>query len=402
MVENIEKFIGETAKSLREDTFVKMTLGNYRGADEHLQKLLIRLVKTRKGLRLFFLYRYQTRDTVKNHSVDEALHILSELLGRDFFRGHLFTTVNDFQLDAGKKRARMHIGRPAFTAKPPRNHNREKKIQIDPNTFYLKALGITTDHGEIRDKQQGKWRQINKFVEILGGLFDKSPLKDKNELNIVDMGSGKGYLTFATYDYFKNVLDGRNVTVMEGVPKGLKLSVTGVDTRPQLVELCNEIAKAGELESLCFVQGSISDFELKDVDILIALHACDTATDDALFKGITANAEIIIAAPCCHKEIRPQIKPPAMFKDILKHGTMLERTAETITDGLRSLLLERCGYATKLFEFVATEHTPKNNMIVATRMEKSGNTEKIEEQIRAVKAFYGIGEQELERLLGEF
>ena len=380
-IENVEKFISEFSKSLREETFVKLTLGNYKGADEHLQKLLIRLIETRKGKRLFFLYKYDTRDTAKNYDYAEGAKIVRDFLGKDFFSGHLFTVENDFQLDIGKKgKSRLNTAKPTFKAKPNLGHDREKKIQVNPNAFYLKALGITTDRGEIRDKQHDKWRQINKFVETLASLFDKSELKDRKELNIVDMGSGKGYLTFAAYDYFKNI-------------RQIDVKITGVDGKAELVGLCNDIAKASEFEDLKFVHGWINDFDVENVDILIALHACNTATDDAIFKGITANADLIVVAPCCHQEIRPQIKPPEMFANILKHGIMLEREAESITDGLRSLLLEKSGYATRIFEFIATEHTPKNNMIVGTRQSKRTDAEKFDEQIKAVKDFYGIREQ---------
>jgi hypothetical protein len=200
------------------------------------------------------------------------------------------------------------------------------------------------------------------------------------------MGSGKGYLTFAAYDYFKNV-------------RGLDVKVTGVDTKQQLVGLCNDIAAASEFENLKFVHGYIGDYELKDVNILVALHACNTATDDAIFQGIKAESDLIVVAPCCHQEIRPQIKPPEMLENILKHGIMLEREAELVTDGLRALLLEKSGYATKLFEFIATEHTPKNNMIVGTRQKNIENTEKLNEQFNSIKDFYGIKVQKLERLL---
>jgi SAM-dependent methyltransferase len=384
-IENIEKFIGEFAKSLAEETFVKMTLGNYKGADVHLQKVLLRLIETRKGRRLFFLYRYNTRDTAKNYDFEESTQILRSVLGKGFFSGHLFTTTNDFQLDIGKKgKSRLNVAKPTFKARIPIDHNRDKRKQIDPNNFYLRALGITTDHGEIRDKQQDKWKQINKFVETLGSLFDKSALKDRTRLNIIDMGSGKGYLTFATYDYFKNI-------------RGMDVRVTGVDTKSELVGLCSDIAKASEFENLQFVHGYIGDFELNDVDILIALHACNTATDDAIFQGIKVSADLIVVAPCCHQEIRPQITAPEMLKNILKHGVMLEREAESITDGLRALLLEKSGYSTKLFEFVSTEHTPKNNMIVGTRGAKK--PENIDEQIQSIKQFYGIQEQRLEVLL---
>ena len=387
MIENVEKFTAEFTRSLTEETFVKMTLGNYKGTDEHLQKLLIRLIETRKGKRLFFLYRQDTRDTAKNYEFTEGAKIVGEYLGKDFFSGHLFTTENDFQLDIGKKgKSRLNTAKSTFRTKPKLEHDREKKIQVNPNAFYLKALGITTDRGEIRDKQHDKWRQINKFVETLANLFDKSDLKDRKNLQIVDMGSGKGYLTFATYDYFKNI-------------RGIDVKITGVDTKSELVGLCNDIARASEFEDLEFVHGWIGDYDLQEVDILIALHACNTATDDAIFKGIKAEADLIVVAPCCHQEIRPQITPPEMFANVLKHGIMLERTAETITDGLRSLLLEKSGYSTRIFEFIATEHTPKNNMIVGTRSTKKIETEKFDEQINSIKDFYGIKEQRLEVLL---
>jgi len=389
MTENIEKFIAEFARSVSENAFVKMTLGNYRGTDAHLQKLLIRFVETKKGTRLFFLYRYDTRDTAKNFDQDEAVKIVRNLLGIEFFSGHLFTVENDFQLDIGKKgKSRLNVAKPTFKQKPDAAHNREKQILVNQSSFYLKALGITTDHGEIRDKQQDKWKQINKFVEILGSLFDKSELKNRKELNIVDMGSGKGYLTFAAYDYFKNT---RNIDV----------KITGVDTKEQLVQLGNDVAKASEFENLKFVHGSINDFDLPETDVLIALHACNTATDDAIFKGVRAEADLIVAAPCCHQEIRPQIKAPEFLRGILRHGVVLEREAETLTDGIRALLLEKNGYSTKIFEFIATEHTPKNNMIVGTRHENKVDAEKINAQIQSIKDFYGITQQRLEGLLSE-
>ena len=387
MSENVDKFIGALSESLTQGTFVKLTLGNYKGTDEHLQKILVRLVSTRKGTRLFFLYRSETRDTAKNYDFDTGVGLIAEALDTGFHSGHLFTTENDYQLDIGKKnKSRLNVAKPTFPIVPTHEHNREKTAQIDSESSYLKALGITDDNGRVRDRQQDKWRQINKYVEVLASLVDKSELKDSAKLRIVDMGSGKGYLTFAAYDYFKNT---RNIDVQ----------ITGVDAKRDLVDLCNGIATACQFDGLNFVVGSIGDYDVGEVDILIALHACNTATDEALFKGIAAKADLIVAAPCCHQEIRPQIKPPEMFRDILKHGVMLERTAETITDGLRSLLLERSGYSPKLFEFVATEHTPKNNMLVGTRLKKQNPPDEFDRQIAGIKSMYGIAKQRLEELL---
>ncbi len=387
MSDSTAKFLDEFSRSLSAQSFVKLTLSNYKGAEQHLQKVSARLIATKKGERLFVQYRHDTRDVAKNYDVQSAARQIRTLLESGFRSGHLFTTSNDFQLTIGKKSSRLVSGKPTFTERPAPAHDREKQSLINPDVFYLKALGIATDNGEIRAQQQDKWRQINKYVEILGSLFDKSSLKGRQELRIIDMGSGKGYLTFAAYDYFANSL-------------GINVKLTGVDTNQNLVDFCSEVARSGGFDGLEFVNGNIADTDIGDVDILIALHACDTATDDALYKGITGNTEIIIAAPCCHKEVRRQMRSPAVLQDILKHGTMLEREAETITDGLRSMLLEKNGYSTKIFEFVPVEHTPKNNMIVATRR-GSGREDRtlVQERIEAVKSFYGIAEQRLENLL---
>jgi len=391
MNENIENFIEKFSESLSKGTFVKLILSNYKGEDLHLQKIMVRMIETKKGLRLFFLYRYDTRDTAKNYCFEEGIGLIRQILGKDFFSGHLFTTENDFQLSIGKKgKSRLNVGKPTFKTKPSLSHNREKRFLINPNAFYLKALGITTDEGNIRDKQQDKWKQINKFVEILAGIYDQiSQRFDGKELHIVDVGSGKGYLTFAIYDYFKNV-------------RGIDVKITGVDAKAGLVEFCNSVAKSSEFDKLEFVHGFIGDYEPEKVDILIALHACNTATDDAIFKAIKADAEAIVVAPCCHQEIRPQINPPDMLKNVLKHGVMLERTAEIITDGLRALLLEKSGYATKVFEFISVEHTPKNNMIVAVKRHEKIQIEQVDYQIQAIKNFYGIKHQRLEKLLESF
>jgi SAM-dependent methyltransferase len=387
MSENLDKFIQALRASLESGTFVKLTLGNYKGNDATLQRLLVRLVATKKGTRLYFLFRGATRDTAKNYDFEEGVKLIGKALETGFRSAHLFTTTNDFQFELGKKgKSRLNTSKPTFKTAAATTHDREKSTLISPDSFYLRALGITDDNGRVRDREQDKFRQVNKFVEILASLIDKSELKDRTSLRIVDMGAGKGYLTFAAYDYLKNT-------------RGIDLSITGVDTKSDLVDHGNGVASAANFDGLRFERGSIADFDIGDADILIALHACNTATDDALFKGIHAQADLIIAAPCCHQEVRPQIVPPPMFRDILKHGTMLERTAETITDGLRSLLLERSGYASKLFEFVPVEHTPKNNMLVGTRLKTPPPADRFEEQIRSVMEFYGIRRQHLLELL---
>ncbi len=384
--QQIERFINELRISLADSTFVKLTLSNYKGSEEHLQKIFVRRIETKKGPSLMFQFRRSTNDKVQNFELSEAPSRVKEMLSAGFRSGHLFTTKRDFQLTIGNRSMKLDVGKPTFRTAETKPHDREKKYRIDPNTFYLKALGITTDTGEIRSDQRDKWKQINKFVEILDSLYENSDLKNKPTLNIVDMGSGKGYLTFAAYDYFGTRTSPPAV------------SVTGIETRGDLVDLCNQIARAGGFDGLKFVQGSIADFKPGEVDILIALHACDTATDDALYKGITSHASIIVAAPCCHKEVKKQMRSPEILSGILKHPVMLERTAETLTDGIRSMLLEANGYKTKLFEFISTEHTPKNNMIVATRSAAKG-ADQIETRIDEIRNTFGIEHQHLADLL---
>lgn len=386
--ENIEQFIEHLRRSLADRTFVKLTLGNYKGNEEHLQKILVREIEAQKGTLLQLLYRYKTRDIVKNQLGSEALETLSEILASGFRSGDLFTTQADYQLMIGKRNSRLVSNKPTFPKKQDTSHDREKQYSADPTAFYLKALGITTADGEVRSKQRDKWKQINKFVEIIGDLVERSELKNAKKLRIIDMGSGKGYLTFAVFEHFRKSL-GENA----------ELSVTGIEARKDIVDLCNKIASEGNYKGVNFVVGNIAEQEISEADIVIALHACDTATDDALYKGIKAEANIIIASPCCHKEIRPQIAAPEILKGVLKHGTLLERTAETLTDGIRALLLEKSGYSTKVFEFVPTEHTPKNNMIAAVRSDRTATD--AAEQISAIKETFGISNHRLETLLSE-
>jgi len=210
------------------------------------------------------------------------------------------------------------------------------------------------------------------------------------------MGSGKGYLTFALYDYLHQQLN-------------LKAKVTGVEFRQDLVNLCNDIAKQANFSQLNFVEGTIEDYKVKEINLLIALHACDTATDDAIFKGIQANAELIVVAPCCHKQIRKAMEKNKVKNDVsflTKHGIFLERQAEMVTDGIRALILEYYGYKTKVFEFISDAHTPKNVLVVGVKKAQnlkpkaqSEERTKILLKIKETKAYFGIDYHHLEKLL---
>ena len=205
------------------------------------------------------------------------------------------------------------------------------------------------------------------------------------------MGAGKGYLDFALYDYLATVAK-------------QPVRIVGVEMRAQLVNDGNAIAKASGFAGLSFQAGTIAEFDASGVDAVIALHACDTATDDAIFKGISAGASLIAVAPCCHKQIRRQMEAgqaDARLEPMLRHGIFLERQAEMVTDTLRALLLELNGYRTKVFEFVSDAHTPKNNLIVAEKDGRAGcDRETVLRQIAELKTMFGIEKHYLEGLLG--
>jgi hypothetical protein len=300
----------------------------------------------------------------------------------------LFTVSENVQLFGNPKgNFGIKISEPLFKEIRPLSHDKLKKQWISTeNNLYLHELGITNATGEIRPGMHDKFRQINKYIEVVSGLIDENRFCEN--VKIADMGSGKGYLTFALFDYLsKNT--------------NLKPVISGIEFRQDLVDFCNKTAQKANFENLNFVQGTIENSVFENINILIALHACDTATDDAIAKGINSGARLIIVAPCCHKQIRKQFNVTNELASVLKHGILKERQAELITDGIRALILEAHGYKTKVFEFISTEHTPKNVMIVAEKTEKNSNKDEILSKIKSIKNFFGIGYHYLEKILYE-
>ncbi|MCW5922789.1 MAG: SAM-dependent methyltransferase [Saprospiraceae bacterium] len=355
-------------------------------ATADLKNIYLRPVTLKKGLFVSFTFRYKTRDEVKNFDIETAILQLEQLLGHSFLNADLLTTARDFHLSFSKN------GEPTFssqkashTTNADTTHDRTKLRMLAPTAPWLHALGITTAQGQIRADAQDKWRQINKYLEVIGSLLRDCPLPTAP--HIADMGSGKGYLTFALYDFLKNKLS-------------LTPHITGIELRPNLVALCNETAQAAGFEGLRFISQDIADYRPERLDMLIALHACDTATDLALAAGIRNKAQIIVAAPCCHKQIRKEMHTRNELAPVLRHGILEERQAEIVTDGIRALLLEAEGYKTQVFEFISTEHTAKNVMIAATAGAPL-RKEMVLEKVAALKAGFGIKTHYLEKLLEE-
>lgn len=383
-----EMFFDHLLNSLENKEFIKITISDKRDKANELKNVSAKVVSLQSGIKLSFVYRYQTKDITKNYDYTEAVLLLKEMLEKDFYRADLFTLTNDWHVIMNKKTNDCSLSQkpPSTTEAPVYSHD---KIKIRPvvleNNIYLHELGITTADWKVKKDMNDKYRQINKYIEIIDGIIGSVKLPDS--FRIVDMGSGKGYLTFALYDYLVNT-------------KKLNPEILGIELRKELVEKCNSITKKAGFEKLSFQTGSIEKAEFPPTDMLIALHACDTATDEAIFRGIQSNAKIIICAPCCHKQIRKQIKPANELKEITKHGILEERQAEILTDTIRSLILEAHGYKTKVFEFISTEHTPKNVLIVGVKSDEKTilNKEPLE-QVKKLKILFGIEFHYLEKLL---
>ncbi len=384
----INLFCNYFRQSYKDNNLIKITLGKPAKKNPELKNIFIRPVVISDEKKLSVLYRYATKDITKNLTADEVETLLKSHSGKEFLHLTLFTQNNDHRLLFNKKRkASLLTQKPSLSLLQPLSHNRIKsKFISTTNNVYLRRLGVTNSKGVVAVRMSDKFRQINRYVEIVNGALSDKIIKKC--IRVVDMGSGKGYLTFALYDHLRNNLDA-------------DVEMTGVEIRDDLVALCNEIARDAKFEKLEFIKSNISDFDLPSTDILIALHACDTATDDAIFKGIMAKAAIIIVAPCCQKQIRKQMHTENELKPILKHGIFLERQAEMLTDGLRALIMEKHGYRVKAIEFISTEHTPKNVMLIAIKTNKRPQKEQIAQQIHQIKKAFGIEYHYLEKLFEE-
>ncbi len=382
------QFIAALQKSLSDNTFIKLTFANKRNKSDDLKTASAKRINIKQGEFLSVVYRHETKDITKNYSYPEAGELCTSLLNESFHQGDLYTTENDYHyIIHPNGKSKLRIKAASSSSVPADTHDKTKQRIINTqNNIYLRELGITTGEWKVRPKKQDKYRQINKYIEIIDGILKSAGLE--NEIQVADMGAGKGYLTFALYDYLNHVLH-------------KKAKVTGIELRKELVDECNRIAALAGFSDLSFQQGTIKDVDIPQTDVMIALHACDTATDDAIFRGIAGKSKVIICAPCCHKQIRKQINPNNALQQITQYGILKERQSELITDGIRALLLEAHGYKTKVFEFISTEHTPKNILIVGIKTEDEAilKQEKLQ-MIASIKQTYGIQYHYLEKLLG--
>ncbi|MFD1438791.1 class I SAM-dependent methyltransferase [Acinetobacter terrae] len=384
-----QQFLDAFLQAIETQSFDRMILSQYKGELENLEKITLRVISLQGQAVLSCLYRYKTQDVTKNYPLAEASQLIQDLLAQ-CKQANLFTIEEELQLKKNKKKAMLTVSKNKSAAKAQKvenqqGHDRTKHRYVDQDSYFLQPLGITDAKAQIIPSMARKWKQINKFVEIFSGALDQITKQD-HALHVVDFGSGKGYLTFALYDYLEK--------------QGQTPFVTGVELNPKMVEFCQKVAEESQFTQLDFFQGDVRTYQPEHLDVMIALHACDVATDFAIHTGIRLNAQMIMCAPCCHKELRPQLKSPEVLKPMLQFGIHLGQQAEMLTDTIRALLLKAYGYETKVFEFVALEHTSKNKMILATkRKDYQEPDQAVLAQIQALKEMYGIQKHSLELLL---
>ncbi len=381
-IQAVKNLLHEIEVSVKENSFVKLTLSKPRQKGE-LKNIYIRYITLKNEPHFSFTFHYDTKDEVQNASIKASLELIEDQLSTTFLHANLFTTQFDINLETSKK-GKVRWQKKTATLKkiPPRQHDREKRRHVTSDRPYLKHLGITSKEGKVLKSAQSKYKQIDKYIEIMDDLLQE--IKTDQPLKIVDMGSGKGYLTFALYDYLVH-------------EQQRPIEIVGIELRQHLVDFCNKVAEIVGFEQLSFVAQDIRDYPAASIDILIALHACDIATDIAIAKGIQSKASLIVCAPCCHKQIRKQIASQNILTPILKHGILEERQAEMITDGIRALIMEQCGYQSKVFEFISNEHTGKNLMIVGTKTDVINESAAV--QVAMIKEQFGIQYHYLEQLL---
>ena len=422
----MQNFINKLQSSLKEGSFVKLTLSKPNGKSlmakveetendisatqqlsnlASLRNVYVKPIILKNEKMYSFTYRYERRDETKNYDAEQTLEMITELLSGIFLNASLFTLTEDVTLLVSKK-GKATVMCKAVKEQREQNvqHDKVKNRLINTDNPWWFKLGLTTREGKVTADMQHKFKQICKYVEIVDGVMKN--VKFDGKIRIADMGAGKGYLTFALYEYLTQRCK-------------YDIMMEGVEIRPDLVVKINEIIKESNLKDFRFVESSIDSYQLsaiscqttdngqqsesivsvnRQLDVLIALHACNTATDDAIIKGIKSGAKLIICAPCCHKQIRQEMEKSKIVDPITRYGIFLERQAVMITDAIRALIMEYYGYKTQVMEFIEMEHTPKNILLVGRKSDAPVDKEAILKQIEDLKKQYGIEKHYLEKV----
>lgn len=336
---------------LEQRTLIRLVFGNKRKKSAACQKMTVRPFSLRDEIMYQAEYVYEKKVLHENLSGEELLQLFATLIQNEFKQANLFTTDADYQILASKPE-KPKIQKSKATKKPQSlEHNNQKRYLIPdgiPCDFLIR-LGVMNDEGQVLKKHYAKFRQINRFLEITQDAADQLP--QNRRLKIIDFGCGKAYLTFALYHFFRRV-ENRNVEII------------GLDLKEDVVAFCNEIAQDLGYDELHFEVGDIAEYQDTSADMVVTLHACDTATDYALINANKWRASVILSVPCCQHELFDQMEND-LHSAMLDQGILRERFCAILTDTIRVLKLKSWGYDVSMIEFTSLEHTAKNIMIRA-------------------------------------
>ncbi|MDX1993314.1 MAG: SAM-dependent methyltransferase [bacterium] len=387
---------------LDETSFVQLTLkGKVReGAQTPWRMIAVRPVLVKDRRHLQFIYYDAKQSFTKNYVGDEAVRKLDEALAIPYSAIHARTIEQDVSVQITKKgKPIFHYAKTHQEAQPELTHDRAKALPLpaDQPDVFLQGVGIMTAQGSVRPEMRDKFHQINEFLKLLEHSGELERLAESGEpLEIVDFGCGSAHLTLAAYHYLNDI-------------KGIPARLTGIDRNAALINKNISTADKLGFRGARFYAGDIADYPVlasgqRPPDIVLALHACDTATDDVLAQAVLSGAKLIFAAPCCHHDLHEQIEAVEPFRPVLRHGILKKRMGDILTDSFRALVLRICGYKADVIEFISAEHTDRNLMIRAVLREHlqhyaADNAEFIREY-QALKDFWGVVPY-IERLLGK-
>ena len=382
--DNKRSFEAILRQSLTDGTFRRATLSNP-ASGVGWKRVAINLFQSpSKEPQVAFHYDSGTKVERKNHSPQMAGDELCSLVPNLFRSANVRLEGEEILFEQTPQHTFRLKRRATEEETQIAQHNREKNHIVSSEAEFLFELGITSKDGAVRRDRYDKFRQINKFVEVISSLIPQARLSDPQGLMAVDYGSGKHYLTFALHEYLTK--------------QSFASRVVGIERRTDLVTLGQGLAEKLECRSLSFQEGTIASSEISSADLVVALHACDTATDDALVKAVSVGAGFICVAPCCHKYVRQQFKSSPDLAPLLRHGILEERFTESLTDSLRVLALEALGYRVKLFEFISLEHTAKNSMITAVKC--GGENAQSLRALQELRDKFSLSDFYLDRQLG--
>ena len=358
------------------DSLVKIIFADKRRKSLEYKKVTLRPVSIKGELMFQAEYHFDKKVIHKNIPYFDGVDFAKELIAEDFKQINILTEKEDIQILAAKPDHPRIIAKPADRKAANLSHDKRKRYIIEEGKpcDFLIELGVMTEDGKVKKQHYGKFRQINRFLEIADDSFDDLP--KGGTLRIIDFGCGKSYLTFALYYYLK-LMRGRNVEII------------GLDLKDDVIQFCNQTAKKLQYDDLHFLTGDIADYKSDGADMVVTLHACDTATDFALINAVGWNSKVILSVPCCQHELFSQIHED-INDPMLKHGIIKDKFTELLTDALRGLKLEAAGYDVKMIEFTSLEHTSKNIMIKAVYAPKEQAMKKASKEYEALKEFYHV------------